>query len=189
MLYTFGFERVAVVVGDLYSADPEPARAYGDVEHGVWLELRTLGQGRYAAQPIAANQPIWRVDLLESVAGPPGSFDRAHHHPEFTGWDPGPRVFSRELSADPLGWLGGKLAGLDAVLMRAGFPARTAGPGDAADLRRTAPDIVDTAARLLSRVRSGELGHAPRGEACRAAGVADGRHAGHRLRVIRAGWL
>ncbi len=189
MLFTFGFERVAVALGDLYSADPEPARAYGDAEHGVWLELRALGRGPQAAEPIAANQPIWRVDLLESVAGPPGSFDRAHHHPEFTGWDPGPRVFSRELSADPLGWLGGKLAGLDAVLMRAGFPARTAGPGDAADLRRTAPDIVDTAAWLLSRVRSGELGHAPRGEACRTACVADGRRAGHRLRVIRAGWL
>jgi hypothetical protein len=175
MLYTFGFERIAVVVGDLHE----------DGEHGVWLELRALGgQG---SPP--GGQPIWRVDLLESAAGPPGSLDRAHYHPEFTGRDPGPRVFSRELSADPLGWLGGKLAGLDAVLMRAGFPARTAGPGDAADLRRAAPQIVDVTGRLLSRVRSGELGLGPRGQTCRAAGAAGGHRAwpNRGYRVIRAG--
>ena len=35
----------------------------------------------YAARPIEIGDLIWRADLLESVDGPPGSFDRTHHHP------------------------------------------------------------------------------------------------------------
>src|SRR5262249_1563082 len=100
---------------------------------GVRLELRVLGRGKlkgsvYSAQPIEVGTPVWRADLLESVAGRPGSFDRTHHHPAFTGWNPGPPVFVSglaanplgrllgTLSADPLGWLGGKLADLGALL-------------------------------------------------------------------------
>src|SRR5579859_3922407 len=124
VLYAFGFERVGVVVGDLYFADPHPGKGQEGPEHGVRLELRVLCRGElrgtiYSAQPIEVGQPIWRADLLESVAGPPGSFDRTHHHPRFTGWNPGHRVFTKELSADPLGWLGTQLADLDAVLASA----------------------------------------------------------------------
>ena len=167
MLYVFGFERVGVVVGDLYFVDPNPGKGQEGAEHGVRLELRVLGRGElkgsvYSAQPIEVGAPIWRADLLESVAGRPGSFDRTHHHPAFTGWNPGRRVFVSELSADPLGWLGGKLADLDALLDSAGFPAGTAGPDDARDLRDTAPEIVDAARRLLARVHAGELGNPPR---------------------------
>jgi hypothetical protein len=118
MLYAFGFERVGVLVGDLYFLDPHPHKGQEGAEHGVRLELRVFGRGAlkgsiYSAQPIEIGRPIWRADLLESVDGRPGSFDRTHHHPEFSGWDPNRRVFVRELSADPLGWLGGKLADLD----------------------------------------------------------------------------
>jgi hypothetical protein len=174
MLYVFGFEQLGVVVSDLYFLDPKPGKGQEGAEHGVRLELRALERGAlkgtiYSAQPIEVGQPIWRVDLLETVAGPPGSADRTHHHPAFRGWDPGPRVFARELTADPLGWLGARLADLDGVLAAAGFPADAAGPGDAESLRRAAPEIVDVTRGLLARVRSGELGNPP---AARAGGPA-----------------
>ncbi len=183
VLYAFGFERVGVVVGDLYFVDPNPGEGQEGPEHGVRLELRVLGRGElkgtiYSAQPIEVGQPIWRADLLESVAGRPGSFDRTHHHPRFTGWNPGRRAYVKELSADPLGWLGTQLADLDALLASAGVPAEVAGPSDAEDLRRAAPEIVDTARRLLDKVWSGELGNPPDGQAS-----ADG------AALVRAGWL
>ncbi len=188
MLYAFGFERVGVVVGDLYFVDPNPGQGQEGPEHGVRLELRVIGRGElkgtvYSAQPIEVGQPIWRADLLESVAGRPGSFDRTHHHPGFTGWNPRRRVFERELSADPLGWLGIRLADLGALLASAGFPADTAGPSDADDLRRAVPEIVDATRRLLGQVRSGELGNPPAGEAP-AGGVPAGGPA-----LVRSGWL
>jgi hypothetical protein len=187
MLYVFGFERVGVVVGDLYFVDPHPARGQEGAEHGVRLELRVLSRGAlkgsvYSAQPIEVGTPIWRADLLESVAGQPGSFDRTHHHPAFSGWDPGHRVFVPELSADPLGWLRGKLADLDTLLGSAGLG--TAGPDDARDLRAAAPEIVDATGRLLGKVRSGELGNPPPGAT--PDGTADG---GREPLVVRAGWL
>jgi hypothetical protein len=183
MLYAFGFERVGVVVGDLYFLDPEPGKSQEGAEHGVRLELRVLERGAlkgtiYSAQPIEVGRPIWRVDLLESVAGRPGSFDRTHHHPVFRGWDPTSRVFDAELTADPFGWLEKRLADLDGVLAAAGFPADLAGPGDAEGLRLAAPEIADAARRLLERVRSGELGREPEGDAGAKEPV-----------LIRAGWL
>ena len=183
MLYAFGFERVGVVVGDLYFVDPRPAKGQEGAEHGVRLELRVLDRGAlkgsiYSARPIEVGQPVWRADLLESVAGPPGSFDRTHHHPAFNGWEPGRRVFVRELSADPLGWLDEQLADLDGLLATAGFPADTAGRDDADRLRGVAPEIVAAARRLLDQVRAGELGTPPRGPAPAGEPVS-----------IRAGWL
>ncbi len=186
MLYVFGFDRLGVVVSDLYFVDPEPAKGQEGAEHGVRLELRVVERGPakstiYSAYPIAVEDPVWRVDFLESTDGRPGSFDRTHHHPTFTGWDPGARVFVRELSADPLTWLAGKLADLDGVLAEAGFPSATAGPGDAEELRRVAPEIVAATGRLLDRVRAGELGNPP-DDAPPAA--TDGRPT-----LVRSGWL
>lgn len=185
MLYVFGFDRVGVVVGDLYFVDPKPAKGQDSPEHGVRLELRLLERGAlkgtiYSAQPIAVGQPMWRADFLESVDGKPGSFDRTHYHPVFSGWDPSRRVFIRELSADPLGWLAGRLADLDALLAEADFPADTAGPDDAAELRSAAPEIVDATRRLLDKVRAGELGNPPKAEVA----AADGQPA-----LVRSGWL
>jgi hypothetical protein len=185
MLYAFGLERIGVLVGDLYFLDPHPGPGQEGAEHGVRVELRVLERGPlkgsiYSAQPIEAGQPIWRADLLESVAGRPGSFDRTHHHPAFRGWNPGPRVFVRELSADPLGWLGARLADLDGVLAAAGVPAETAGPDDAERLRAVAPEIVAAAGRLLDQVRAGDLGTPPRDQAPEDESSDQG---------VRAGWL
>jgi len=184
VLYVFGFERVGVVAGDLYFVDPEPAKGQEGPEHGVRLELRLLERGElkgsiYSAQPIEVGRPVWRADFLESVDGEPGSFDRTHHHPVFSGWDPSSRVFVRELSANPLGWLGTKLEDLDGLLAEGGFPAGTAGPDDAKDLRNAAPEIVDATRRLLDQVRAGELGNPPRA----AVPVGDGPA------LVRSGWL
>ena len=179
MLCTFGFERIGVLISDLYFVDPSPGKGQEGAEHGVRLELRVLERGDlkgsiYSAQPISVGQPIWRVDLLESVAGKPGSFDRAHHHPAFTGWEPGRRVFVRELSADPIAWLAGKLSDLPEVLKEAGVAADMAGPDDAENLRRAVPDILEATERLLGGVRRGQLGTAP---------------AGGPAANVRAGWL
>ena len=45
MLYAFGFERVGVLVGDLYHLDPRPARGQEGAERGVRVELRVLERG------------------------------------------------------------------------------------------------------------------------------------------------
>jgi hypothetical protein len=180
MLQAFAFERVGVVVGDLYFLDPDPRPGQEGPEHGVRLELRVFDRGKlkgtiYSATPIEVGQPIWRADLLESVDGQPGSFDRTHHHPRFDDdWNPSPRAFVRELSADPLGWLARRLADLPGILDRAGVPQDVADPSDAGSLRDMAPVIVGVTGLMLDKVRSGELGLAPADDA------ADG---------IRSGWL
>jgi hypothetical protein len=179
MLQAFAFERVGVVVGDLYILDPDPSPGQEGAEHGVRLELRVFDRGElkgsiYSATPIEVGRPIWRVDLLESVDGKPGSFDRTHHHPKFSDWNPGPRVFLKELSADPLGWLAGQLADLPAVLERGGAAQDVADPSDAQNLRDITPTIVGVTGMMLEKVRAGELAVAPSG------GDTDS---------IRAGWL
>jgi hypothetical protein len=166
VLYAFGFERIGVVIGDLYfvNSDPEPGQE--GAERGVRLELRLLERAEppgsvYAARPIAVDRPLWRADLLESADGPPGSFDRTHHHPAFSGWDPGPRYFVAELSADPLAWVGARLSDLDGLLEQADLDPAVAPAGDAAGLRAAVPEILDTVRRLLERVWSGELAKPP----------------------------
>lgn len=163
MLYAFGFERIAVVVSDLYFVNPRPAKGQEGAERGVRLEIRVLERqplkgSIYSAQPITVDRPIWRVDLLEAVDSQPGSLDRAHHHPAFDGWEPGERHFVAELSAAPLDWLAERLADLDGVLAQARVAPDVAGPGDAASLRDAVPEIVDVLRRLLARVAAGELG-------------------------------
>ncbi|MEU2510477.1 hypothetical protein [Streptomyces syringium] len=169
MFYAYGFDRVGVVVSDLYFVDPHPEPGQEGAERGVRLELRLFERGSlkgsiYSARPIAIDRPLWRVDLLESVAGPVGSFDRTHHHPRFQGWSPGARVFDEKLSADPLGWLAERLSDLDGVLAEAGVAREEVGATDAVALRRAAPEIVDAVSRLLAGVRAGELGRRPAGD-------------------------
>ena len=179
MLYILGFDRIGVLLSDLYLVDPEPIKGQEGAEHGVRLELRVLDRGElkgsiYSAQPISVGQPIWRVDLLESVQGVPGSFDRTHHHPAFTGWEPGPRVFDRELSQDPIRWLAARLSDLPGVLKEAGAGEDVAGPGDADAVRVAVPEILEATEELLGKVRRGQAGNPP---------------AGADPDSVRAGWL
>jgi hypothetical protein len=176
VLYAFGFDRIGVVVGDLYFVDPNPMPGQEGAERGVRLELRMLDRGDprgsiYAARPIGVDRPIWRGDLLESVAGPPGSFDRTHHHPAFAGWEPSHRTFVKGLSADPLAWIGDHLSDLDALLTEAGIASDEVGPEDAADLRAAVPEIVAAVERLLARVHAGELARPPADDLVESARV------------------
>jgi hypothetical protein len=163
VLYAFGFEKIGVLVSDLYFVNPRPLEGQEGPERGVRVEVRVLERqplkgSIYSAQPIVVDQPIWRVDLLESVDSEPGSLDRAHHHPAFDGWEPGERHFVPELSAAPVDWLAGRLADLEGVLAAGGVGVEVAGPGDAAALRQAVPEIVEVIRRLLARVAAGELG-------------------------------
>ncbi len=178
MLYVFGFESVGVVVSDLYFVDPNPTPGQEGAERGVRLEVRMLDRGElrgsiYSAQPIAVDRPIWRGDLLESVAGVPGSHDRTHHHPRFTGWEPGHRQFVEDLSVDPLGWVAARLGDLDGLLADAGVSPAEVDPRDGASLREVVPEITESIRRLLERVRAGETARPPADE----------------LASARVGWL
>jgi hypothetical protein len=162
----FGFERIGVVLGDLYFVNPEPIPGQESPERGVRLEVRLLEHGHvdgsvYASQPITIGRPVWRADLLESADGPPGSFDRTHHHPKVRQWEPGRRVFDEALSADPVSWVGDALRDLNGLLDSAEISPSEAGPNDGAQLAAAVPEILETLTRLLARVHSGELAIAP----------------------------
>ena len=183
MLYAFGFDRVGVLVSDLYFVDPKPLEGQESAEHGVRLEVRMLDRGElrgsiYSAQPIGIGRPVWRADLLESVDSPPGSLDRAHHHPAFSGWEPSHRVFDEELSARPASWVGEQLADLAALLKRAGIDADDSLAADADSLRACLPEIMAAIDRLLGKVAAGELGTGP-----------DAGHRNGPLISARVGWL
>ncbi len=178
MLQVFGFERIGVVIGDIYFIDPRPTPGEEGPEQGVRLEVRFLDRGElqgtiYSAQPIAVDRPIWRIDLLESVDHP-GTFDRTHHHPRFDGWNPTRRHFVPELTEDPLGWLQARLEDLPSVLDEAKVDAADVDPRDADGVRDAAPEIVAAVSRMLDGVRAGRLGQAP------PDGAED---------MARAGWL
>ncbi|HET9733166.1 MAG TPA: hypothetical protein VFP54_10870 [Acidimicrobiales bacterium] len=168
MLQLFAFSKVGVAVADLYFVDPNPAPGQEGAERGVRLEVRLVERREhdgsvYASRPILVGRPIWRADLLETVAGPAGSFDRTHHHPRMRGWEPGSRQFDPAPSADPLGWVGARLSDLDGLLAAAGVDPGDVDPTDADDLRRAAPDIVAATRRLLDAVHAGELAREPAG--------------------------
>jgi hypothetical protein len=169
MLYAFGFERIGVLVSDLYFVDPRPGPGQDGAEHGVRLEVRMLRQGQlsgsiYSARPIEVGEPVWRVDLLESVDGQPGSLDRAHHHPRFTGYEPGHRVFEPSMSANPVDWVGEQLSDLGALLERAGVTTDESFAADASSLRDHTGEIMAAVRRLLDKVNAGELAAAPAGD-------------------------
>jgi hypothetical protein len=175
MLWSVAFDRLGVVVGDLYFVDPRPAEGQEGAERGVRLELRVFDreplQGSiYSATPIKVDRPLWRVDLLESVASAPGSLDRAHHHPRFAGWEPGRRVFVEDLSAAPVDWLRARLADPAAVLAEAGEDPG-AHAADIAALQAAGPLIAGTVDDLLAEVAAGRAGVAPddAGDAVRAS--------------------
>jgi hypothetical protein len=137
------------------------------------LQRPPLHGSIYSAQPIVVDAPVWRADLLESVSGPSGSFDRTHHHPAFTGWEPSHRHFVKELSADPLPWVAAKLSDLDTLLAEAGVAADVVGPNDGKDLCNAVPEIMASLRQLLDAVHQGRAARAPDEE----------------LASIRAGWL
>ena len=166
MLWTLAFDRVGVVMGDLYFVDPNLDQGDDGAERGVRLELRWFERDElkgsvYSAVPIRVDAPIWRVDMLETVDSTPGSLNRAHHHPRFHSWDPGMRVFVEELSADPIAWIGKQFADIEAVLDAAQVTDLPA--SDVESLRAAGPAIVAELERQLGEVAAGRAGLAPEG--------------------------
>jgi hypothetical protein len=175
MLYAFGFERIGVVAGDLYFVDPDPGPGQEGPEQGVRVEVRILEPGElqgsiYSARPIGVERAIWRADLLESV-DQPGTLDRAHHHPRFRGWEPGMRRFVKEMTANPIAWVGKYLSDVDGLLEAAELTRADIGASDAEELQAAVPEILDAVRRLLDRVRAGELARPPSDEALDSARV------------------
>ena len=178
MLHVFGFENVGVAVGDLYFVDPRPGPGQDGAERGVRLEVRLLAcrptEGSiYASQPILVDRPIWRADLLESVAGGPGTWDRTHHHPKMRGWEPGSRQFDAAMSSDPLGFVADQLGDLPALVAGADLDAGVISDRDTEQLRAAVPEIMATTRALLAGVREGRLAEAP----------------AEQLESARVGWL
>ncbi len=178
MLHVFGFDKVGVVVGDLYFLDPQPGQGQEGAERGVRLEVRLLAtqpsEGSiYASRPILVDRPIWRADLLESVAGGPGTWDRTHHHPKMRGWEPDIRQFDDAMSADPLGFVAERLGDLPALVAGADVDPATITDRDTEELRAAVPEIIATTRGLLAGVRSGQLAQPPSDE----------------LESARVGWL
>jgi hypothetical protein len=162
MLSVFTFGQVGVVLGDIYFVDPNPAPGQEGAERGVRVEVRLVEAtpqvgSIYAARPILIGEPIWRLDLLESVDGQPGSFDRTHHHPSMRQWEPSGRKFERALSSDPLGFLAARLRDLPGLLAQAEAADDLVDDEDVRQLRDYTDDIVAATATMLERVRRGEL--------------------------------
>jgi hypothetical protein len=160
------FNQLGVVVSDLYFVNPRPIPGQEGAERGVRLELRMFERDEligsiYSAVPIRVGRPLWRVDLLESVASAPGSLDRAHHHPRFNGWEPGRRVFVDELSTDPVGWLRDRFARIEDVLEQADVPESVASADDVNALRAAGPMVVSVVEQLLRDVADGRAAQAP----------------------------
>ncbi len=166
MLWTLAFDRAGIVMSDLYFVDPAIDQGDEGAERGVRLELRVferddLRGSPYSAVPIRIDRPIWRIDLLETAESEPGSLNRAHHHPRFTGWEPGRRVFVEELSAAPLDWVRDRFADIDGVLADAGVDDGELGPGDVEALRSAGPAVVAQLEHMLGEVAAGRAGLAP----------------------------
>jgi len=161
----FAFDRIGVVLGDLYFVDPDPMPGQESPERGVRVEVRFVESQEhdgsiYAARPILIGEPIWRLDLLESVDGTPGSFDRTHHHPLMRGYEPGSRKFEKELSSDPLGYLAHRLRDLPGLLEQAELPSGRATDEDLRQLDLSVEAIVAATGEMLAQVRRAQLAHA-----------------------------
>lgn len=160
------FDRLGVVVGDLYFVDPALDQGDDGAERGIRLELRLferdpLKGSVYSAVPIRVDRPVWRLDLLETVDAEPGSLNRAHHHPTFVGWNPGRRVFDPELSADPVSWLRGRLDSVEDLLAETALESGEIPPGDIDALRDAAPLVLAAVEHGLAEVAAGRAGLAP----------------------------
>jgi hypothetical protein len=117
------------------------------MEHGARIEIRELTPhprrgSESASQLTTVDRPLWRADLFDRLADPPGSFSAAHYHPQFTGNEPCPRSWDTALTADPWAWLGNQVTSLGTAAGGAAWPVD---PEDAAELPGLARAVVSTA--------------------------------------------
>ena len=130
----------AVIVRHWFEIDLDDA----SMEHGSRIELRELVPqprrgSESAAQLITVDRPLFRADLFDSLADEPGSYRVAHFHPEFSGNEPGPRVWDASLTASPWDWLHDQVESVGAVSSRPAWPLD---PADARELSSLADTVV-----------------------------------------------
>ena len=143
MQHVLALSHCAVVIRHWFEIDLGDA----SMEHGARIELRELAPRGHrgsesAAQLITVDRPLWRADLFDRLADPPGSFGVAHYHPEFSGNEPCPRHWDPELTAAPWSWLGEQIARLGEGPGREPWPLD---PADAAELSGLADAVVTLA--------------------------------------------
>ena len=146
MQHILALSRSAVMIRHWFEINLDDA----SMEHGVRIEIRELARHPHrgsesASQLTTVDRPLWRADLFDRLADPPGSFSAAHFHPHFTGNEPSARFWDAALTADPWTWLGDQVTSLGAAAGGAGWPVD---PGDAAELSGLASTVVATARAL-----------------------------------------
>lgn len=159
MRQAFVFEGIAVLVGPWHEPMDPP-------ERGARIEVRLLESQphrgtRFAAQRLVIDEPLFRADLFDQTDKAPGNLASAHFHTHFDGAEPCDRVWSEELSADPIKWLAQELDDLNGLIKRAGVEIADApwvdSDGDA--LRRTIPAILSAVQATWDEVRAEPLPH------------------------------
>lgn len=140
MQHILALSRSAVVIRHWFEINLDDA----SMEHGARIEIRELAHHPHrgsesASQLTTVDRPLWRADLFDRLADPPGRFAAAHYHPRFADNEPSARSWDRALTADPWTWLGDQIASLGAA---AGGPAWPLEPPDAAELPGLAPAVV-----------------------------------------------
>ena len=146
MLITFSFTRLAVQVRRWFEIGADAT-----MERGARVELLLLDPQPHrgsesAGQRLVVDRPFWRADLLDRMDRP-GEWAAAHVHPSFDGVEPGDRVFSEALTADPWGWLEEQLRRPADRMREAGLDPADA-DGDLEDLRAAVGLIVEAARRF-----------------------------------------
>ena len=146
MQHILALSRSAVIIRHWFEIDLDDA----SMEHGARIEIRELVRHPHrgsesASQLTTVDRPLWRADLFDRLADPPGSFSVAHFHPVFNGNEPSARCWDAALSADPWTWLGDQITSLGAAAGGAAWPID---PGDAAELPGLASEVVTTARRF-----------------------------------------
>jgi hypothetical protein len=147
--HIFALSRGAVIVRHWFEINLDDA----SMEHGARIEIRELVPHPHrgsesASQLITVDRPLWRADLFDRLADPPGSFAAAHYHPHFTGNEPSARHWDAALTADPWAWLGDQIASVGAAAGADGGPGWPLDPEDAAELPGLASAVVATARQL-----------------------------------------
>jgi hypothetical protein len=141
--HILALSRSAVIIRHWFEINLDDA----SMEHGARIEIRELPVQPHrgsesASQLITVDRPLWRADLFDRLADPPGSFSAAHYHPRFTGNEPSARFWDAALTADPWTWLGDQITSLGATTGGSAWPLD---PEDAAELPGLAGTVVATA--------------------------------------------
>ena len=77
-------------------------------------------------------------------------------------------MFDRDLSSDPVGFVGTMLSDLEGLLGQAGIELDATLAADAVRLREAVPDVQRAVTSMLEEVKAGRLGAAPLGDVASA---------------------